>query len=507
MTTSCLLHRWFLVSIAFCLMVLAVPAATHASVSFQNGWETGGVTGTGPNAWRNSQLVAQDRMQIVSDVVRNGSKALRVEVRPGDDPLGLNTERAEVLNMNGPSGTIAESEGTTVYYGFSVRADPNWVNPAPNSGQWSIIFQLHESDTLHPGSNPPFTFDMKGVFSIGTKGTDGVFRTINFSDNSLRKGEWVDFIFRVKWAKTKTGEVQVWRRNQDQTAFTQVALTTGISTLQDGTNSYWKQGQYRSKANVTSIFWLDNMTRADTYNEVLAVFGAGGGDIQVPSTPANLTVATISSSQINLSWSPSTDNVGVIGYDIYRDGALLTSVIGTTYQNTGLTANTTYSYQVRAKDAAGNISGYSSSVRATTLAGTQNPTVCLDTYTSTVAVPTGYGAAYNVFSASRELLVSVSSCTATEATVKVGNDSTDTLVYSQGWVWNGSWTKYSLTSDEPLVYSAWYPKSAAGKFALPATESRYYVAYVCTKVSDDWKCGCKDAACVVPAWQLQKVSR
>jgi hypothetical protein len=97
--------------------------------------------------------------------------------------------------------------------------------------------------------------------------------------------------------------------------------------------------------------------------------GGGSGDAQAPSAPASLTASAVSSSQINLSWSASTDNIGVTGYDVYRGGSFLKTVTGTTASDTGLTANTTYSYYVKAKDAAGNISASSNTKSATTLSG------------------------------------------------------------------------------------------------------------------------------------------
>jgi chitodextrinase len=74
----------------------------------------------------------------------------------------------------------------------------------------------------------------------------------------------------------------------------------------------------------------------------------------------------VSTSQINLSWSTSSDNVGVTGYNVYRDGAKVTTVAGTSYNNTGLAAGTSYSYQVSATDAAGNESALSAAASATT---------------------------------------------------------------------------------------------------------------------------------------------
>ncbi|MBX3021793.1 MAG: DUF4082 domain-containing protein [Bdellovibrionales bacterium] len=102
-------------------------------------------------------------------------------------------------------------------------------------------------------------------------------------------------------------------------------------------------------------------------------------DTQSPSVPAGLAATAISGSQINLSWSASSDNVGVTGYKIYRNGNLLKQVTGTSTSDTGLAAGMTYSYQISAIDAAGNESLNSSAVSATTPAppapDTQAPSV------------------------------------------------------------------------------------------------------------------------------------
>ena len=89
-------------------------------------------------------------------------------------------------------------------------------------------------------------------------------------------------------------------------------------------------------------------------------------DTTAPSAPSNLTASVISSSQINLAWTASTDAVGVTGYRVERCLGSTCSTfaqIGTpssnSYSDTGLTAATTYRYRVRATDAAGNLSGYS----------------------------------------------------------------------------------------------------------------------------------------------------
>jgi chitodextrinase len=104
--------------------------------------------------------------------------------------------------------------------------------------------------------------------------------------------------------------------------------------------------------------------------------GGSGGDAVPPTVPTNLASTVASSSQINLSWSASTDNVGVTGYRVYRGGVLIATVsTGTTYQDKGLAPPTTYTYAVRAFDAAGNSSTQSTSVSATTARDDVAPTV------------------------------------------------------------------------------------------------------------------------------------
>lgn len=95
-------------------------------------------------------------------------------------------------------------------------------------------------------------------------------------------------------------------------------------------------------------------------------------DTTKPSKPAGLTATAVSSSQINLSWTASTDDVGVTGYRIYRGGTQVGISTATSYSDSGLAASTAYSYTVAAYDAAGNLSDQSSAASATTLAATSS---------------------------------------------------------------------------------------------------------------------------------------
>ncbi len=95
---------------------------------------------------------------------------------------------------------------------------------------------------------------------------------------------------------------------------------------------------------------------------------AGSTDTVAPSTPLNLVASGTTQTTTNLSWSASTDNVGVTGYNVYQGVTLIGTSATTTFAVTGLTPSTAYTFAVSARDAAGNQSGQSASAFATTLA-------------------------------------------------------------------------------------------------------------------------------------------
>jgi chitodextrinase len=106
-------------------------------------------------------------------------------------------------------------------------------------------------------------------------------------------------------------------------------------------------------AHEAMILWQDNTPATDT---------------TAPSVPADLQAETVSSSSISLSWTASTDDVGVTGYRIMRDGVSIGTSTTTSYVDTHLAAGTTYAYAVAAFDAASNMSENCATVSATTLA-------------------------------------------------------------------------------------------------------------------------------------------
>jgi fibronectin type 3 domain-containing protein len=158
-------------------------------------------------------------------------------------------------------------------------------------------------------------------------------------------------------------------RSPDNVTFTQIGTTAAtITTYSDSPLAPLTLYYYRVRAT--------NGAGDSGYSSVASATTLA--DTTPPTAPTNLTATAISSSQINLSWTASTDNVGVTGYKIQRcQGSGCTTFAqiaappgtGTTFSDTGLTPSTSYSYEIIATDAAGNLSSPSNIGTATTLLG------------------------------------------------------------------------------------------------------------------------------------------
>ncbi|GEN77810.1 endonuclease [Chryseobacterium hagamense] len=126
-----------------------------------------------------------------------------------------------------------------------------------------------------------------------------------------------------------------------------------------------------SRNNASYIYQGNRNPFIDHPEYAAQIWGTPVVDTQAPTAPANLITSNPSSNSISLSWTASTDNIGVTGYDIYKDGTFYVTVTGTTATVSGLNPSTTYNFYVVAKDAAGNASTASNTAPGTTLAGGQ----------------------------------------------------------------------------------------------------------------------------------------
>jgi hypothetical protein len=159
--------------------------------------------------------------------VRQGQHAARFTVRPGDVPNFGGGERSEV--QSSAAGALVH-EGDERFYEWSVQYPENMPDV---SGRFFIILQWHSSS-----GSPPLAIDLsRGSVDIGG---DGVRSAPRRTIGPIRRGEWVDYVLRVKFSRNAgSGFVEAWENGK------QTVQRTNRATMVDGEN-YLKQGIYRS---------------------------------------------------------------------------------------------------------------------------------------------------------------------------------------------------------------------------------------------------------------------
>ncbi len=141
---------------------------------------------------------------------------------------------------------------------------------------------------------------------------------------------------------------------------------TLVQTVTSGT-SFTDTGLTPSTTYSYTVQAVDTSSHSSA--QTAAVNGGTQADTSAPTVPSNLQTSLITSSSIALSWNASTDNVGVTGYQVFRNGTQVGTSATATYTDNGLAANTQYTYTVKAYDASSNVSAASGSLNATTLSG------------------------------------------------------------------------------------------------------------------------------------------
>jgi endo-1,4-beta-xylanase len=144
------------------------------------------------------------------------------------------------------------------------------------------------------------------------------------------------------------------------------------------------------------LLWDASFNKKPAYDATANAF-APSSDTTPPSTPTNLAASNVTSTGATLTWTASTDNVGVAGYDVLRaPGAsggtfsVIASPTTNSFADSGLAASSTFRYQVRARDAAGNVSAVSNTVSVTTSGGGGGTGGCSITLVTQTQWQTGY---------------------------------------------------------------------------------------------------------------------
>jgi chitodextrinase len=263
---------------------------------------------------------------------------------------------------------------------------------------------------------------------------------------------------------------------------TQVNLTWSASSDDVGVTGYkvYRNGVFLASSATTS--YSDTSAQAaTTYSYAVYAYDAAGnispasntatvttpnqGDTQPPSTPGGLTATAATASQVNLAWSVATDDVGVAGYTIYRNGAAIATTSGpnaTTYTDVSVAPSTTYTYTVDAFDAAGNHSPQSAGASVTTPPSnihtiTLNPTA--DTYIDSANPTVNHGTSTQLRVDGSPLVdsflkfdLSAVPGTITGLTVNVYATSSSGAGYAVRSVADNSWSESTLTwNNAPTI--------------------------------------------------------
>lgn len=131
---------------------------------------------------------------------------------------------------------------------------------------------------------------------------------------------------------------------------------------------------YRPNSNYAGSDSFTFKANDGTVDSNVATISITVRDTQAPTwSSPTLTSSNVSQTSLTLTWSGAQDNVGVVGYRVTKDGANPVDVVGTTVSIIGLSANTTYTFRVEAKDAQGNFSTTGPSITVTTLAQQSSP--------------------------------------------------------------------------------------------------------------------------------------
>jgi Bacterial Ig domain/IPT/TIG domain/Purple acid Phosphatase, N-terminal domain/Immunoglobulin I-set domain len=363
-----------------------------------------GTNVTGVNFTDNVAAVAPTiTTQPANQTVTAGQTATFTVTATGTAPLayqwqknGANIAGATAASYTAPATTTADSGST---FAVVVSNTAGTVTSAAATLTVNPALAVPSITSLNPTSGPVGTsVTIAGTNFGATQGTS----TITFNGTAATATSWsATSITAAVPSGATTGNVVVTVGGvaSNGVSFTVPVPAPSITSLNPtsglvgasvsiaGANFGATQGTSKVTFNgttATATSWsAASVTAAvpsgaTTGNVVVTVGGVASNgvsftvqvDTTPPTVPAGLTATAVSSSQINLAWTASTDNVGVTGYNIFRGGVKIGTAPSTSYQDAGLAASTSYTYNVSAFDAAGNTSAQSTAASATTQAAT-----------------------------------------------------------------------------------------------------------------------------------------
>jgi chitodextrinase len=341
----------------FSLVVTGISAApVECTATVPTGLAVSNVTSTGanvnwtavPGATYDVQYKATSASTWTTVAVSSNSytisglaatTAYEVQVR-SKCPSGSNSAYSSPVNFTTPETQLSycASQGNSVADEYISRVQLNTINNASGAAGYSNFTNISTNLT----QNQAYTITITPTWT-GSTYPEGYAVWIDYNKNGTFDSNELVYSRAASTATPVSGSFTV------------------PTTALEGATRMRVSMKYNGIPTACETF---------SYGEVedyTVVIGAAVGDTQPPSAPTNLTASNIAQTTLTLNWTASTDNVGVVGYDVYMNGSSIGTVTSTSANVTGLTAATTYSFYVRAKDAAGNMSSNSNTINVTTL--------------------------------------------------------------------------------------------------------------------------------------------
>ena len=264
------------------------------------------------------------------------------------------------------AGSAEEIATTNAWYAVGVGAaygggggGSNYCASQGNSVNDEYISRV-QLNTINNASGAQLYSDFTSISTSLTEGsTYTVTVTPTWTGTSYNEGYavWIDYNGDKDFADA--GEL-VWSK-----AASKNTPNSGTFTVPSGTVGAATRMRVSMKYN-----GIPTSCETFSYGEVedyTINLGGAAPDTQAPSAPSNLVASNVAQTTLTLSWTASTDNVGVTGYDIFQGTTNIGTVTTTSANITGLSPATAYAFKIRAHDAAGNNSAFSNIVNVTTL--------------------------------------------------------------------------------------------------------------------------------------------
>ena len=293
------------------------------------------------------------------------------------DVTGLTPETnySASVNAEDAAGNVS-GDATTSFTTIAGSTGGNYCDSASTNTNDEYISRV-QLNTIDNSSGAQFYSDFTGISTNLTEG-DGYTITVTPTWTGTIYSEgyavWIDYNNDEDF--DDSGEL-VWSKAPSTNT-----PNSGSFTVPNGTSGTSVRMRVSMKYN-----GIPTSCETFTYGEVedytVNLEASTGGDTQAPTAPTNLTASNVTDSTADLSWNASTDNVGVTGYEVFEGGISIGTVAGTSAGITGLLPNSSYSFTVRAFDAAGNNSGFSNTENVTTTGTGGGPGVIAGYYFET----------------------------------------------------------------------------------------------------------------------------